>query len=82
MFVTATFHGKTTEKYATVPSAAILHLHDREWVYTPLGKGRFRRQEVFAGSMLPDNTQEIVSGLKPGDQVVSNALVFQATVEQ
>jgi len=82
MFVTATFHGTTTEKYAAVPASAILHLHDRQWVYTPLGNGRFRRQEVVAGSMLSDNTQEIVSGLKPGDQVVSNALVFQATVEQ
>jgi cobalt-zinc-cadmium efflux system membrane fusion protein len=81
-FVTATFHGETMEHRATVPSTAILHLHDREWVYTPLGNGRFRRQEVIAGSMLPDNLQEIVSGLKPGTQVISNALVFQNTVEQ
>jgi cobalt-zinc-cadmium efflux system membrane fusion protein len=82
MFVTATFHGETRERRATVPATAILHLHDREWVYTPLGNGRFRRQEVVAGSMLPDNMQEIVSGLKPGDQVVAGALVFQSTVEQ
>ncbi len=82
MFVTATFHGETIEKHATVPSSAILHLHDREWVYIPLGNGRFRRQEVSAGNMLPENMQEIVSGIKPGDQVVSNALVFQNTVEQ
>ena len=32
--------------------------------------------------MLPDNLQEIVRGIKPGDQVVANALVFQNTVEQ
>ncbi len=82
MFVTATFHGETTEKHATVPATAILHLHDREWVYTPLGNGRFRRQEVTAGNMLPGNMQEVVSGIKPGDQVVPNALVFQNTVEQ
>ena len=82
MFVTATFHGQTMEKRATVPATAILHLHDREWVYTPLGNGAFRRQEVAAGSMLPDNLQEVISGLKPGDQVVANALVFQNTVEQ
>ncbi len=81
-FVTATFHGETMERRSTVPSTAILHLHDREWVYTPLGNGRFRRQEVIAGGMLPDNMQEIVSGLKPGTQVVSNALVLQTTVEQ
>jgi cobalt-zinc-cadmium efflux system membrane fusion protein len=82
MFVTATFHGETMEKHATVPATAILHLHDREWVYTPLGNGRFRRQEVVAGNMLPGNMQEVISGLKAGDRVVSRALVFQNTVEQ
>jgi len=82
MFVTATFHGETTEKHATVPSSAILHLHDREWVYTPLENGRFKRLEVVAGNMLPGNLQEVVSGIKPGDRFVQNALVFQNTVEQ
>jgi len=82
MFVTATFHGETRERRATVPATAILHLHDREWVYTPLGNGRFRRQEVVAGNMLPNNLQEVVSGLKPGDQVVARSLIFQNTVEQ
>jgi cobalt-zinc-cadmium efflux system membrane fusion protein len=82
MFVTATFRGETMEKRATVPASGILHLHDREWVYRPLGNGRFRRQEVTAGNMLPGNLQEVVSGIKPGDQVISNALVFQNTVEQ
>ena len=53
MFVTATFRGETMEKRATVPASGILHLHDREWVYRPLGNGRFRRQEVTAGNMLP-----------------------------
>jgi cobalt-zinc-cadmium efflux system membrane fusion protein len=82
MFVTATFHGETLEKRATVPASAILHLHDREWVYAPLGNGRFRREEVTAGNMLPGNLQEVVSGIKPRDQVITNALVFQNTVEQ
>jgi cobalt-zinc-cadmium efflux system membrane fusion protein len=82
MFVTATFHGLAAEKHATVPAAAILHLHDREWVYTPAANGRFRRVEVSAGNMLPGNLQEVISGFKPGDQVVASALVFQQTVEQ
>jgi multidrug efflux pump subunit AcrA (membrane-fusion protein) len=38
--------------------------------------------EVTVGHSLPDKMQEIVSGLKPGDQVVSNALVLQNSVEQ
>jgi cobalt-zinc-cadmium efflux system membrane fusion protein len=82
MFVTATFHGETMEKRATVPASAILHLHDREWVYAPLGNGRFRREEVSAGNMLPGNMQEVVRGIKSGDQIISNALVFQNTVDQ
>jgi membrane fusion protein, heavy metal efflux system len=82
MFVTATFHGQSLEKHATVPATAILHLHDREWVYIPLGDGRFRRQEVVGGNTLPDKSQEVATGLKPGDHVIGNALVFQNTVEQ
>jgi cobalt-zinc-cadmium efflux system membrane fusion protein len=82
MFVTATFYGKEAETHAAVPAAAILHLHDREWVYTPVGTGHFKRLEVVTGNMLPGNLQEVVSGIKPGDQVVSNALVLQNTVEQ
>jgi cobalt-zinc-cadmium efflux system membrane fusion protein len=83
MFVTATFHGLTKEVHARIPAAAILHLHDRDWVYTPISAdGHFRRVEVNAGIMLPDKTQEIISGVKPGDRVVANALVFQSTVEQ
>jgi len=82
MFVTAAFHGETTERHATVPATAVLHLHDRDWVYTPVNRGTFRRVEVAAGNMLPGNLQEIVSGLKPGSQVVANALVLQNTVEQ
>jgi len=82
MFVTATFYGRQAETVASVPATAILHLHDREWVYTPIGAGHFKRLEVVTGNMLPDNMQEVVSGIKPGDRVVSNALVLQNTVEQ
>src|ERR1700722_665630 len=82
MFVTAPFYGKQAETRAAIPATAILHLHDREWVYAPLSAGRFKRLEVQTGSMLPGTMQEVVSGLKPGDRVVSNALPLQNTVEQ
>jgi cobalt-zinc-cadmium efflux system membrane fusion protein len=81
MFVSATFYGKK-ETRASVPSSAILHLHDRDWVYVPAGENKFRRVAVTAGRNLPDKMQEIVSGINPGDKVVSNALVLQSTVEQ
>jgi cobalt-zinc-cadmium efflux system membrane fusion protein len=82
MFVSATFHGLEWHRNATVPAAAVLHLHDRDWVYVPVEGGRFQRVEVVAGDMFPGKIQEIVSGIKPGQQVVVRALVFQNTVEQ
>jgi cobalt-zinc-cadmium efflux system membrane fusion protein len=82
MFVTATFHGQKKETHALLPATAILHLHDRDWIYVPAADKKFRRVEVAAGKMLLGNTQEVISGIKPGEQVVQNALVFQNTVEQ
>ncbi|HYM22942.1 MAG TPA: efflux RND transporter periplasmic adaptor subunit [Vicinamibacterales bacterium] len=83
MFVTATFRGLSTETRAVVPAAAVLHLHDRDWVYVPAARpGVFERREVAGGPMLAGNMQELRSGLKPGDRVVANALVLQSSVEQ
>jgi membrane fusion protein, heavy metal efflux system len=82
MFVTATFHGLKEETRAALPATAILHLHDRDWVYVPDKDKQFRRVAVIAGDMLPGAMQEIVSGVAPGEQVVLNALEFQNTVEQ
>ncbi len=81
MFVTATFHGEAVVRHASVPSTAIVHLHDREWVYSPTANGRFQRREVVSGDTLPGGMQEIVSGIKPGDPVVTNALLFQDTTD-
>jgi cobalt-zinc-cadmium efflux system membrane fusion protein len=82
MFVTATFRGQKKESHAAVPASAILHLHDRDWVYFPASANKFKRVPVVAGAMLPNNMQEVTSGLKPGDQVVSNALELQNSSEQ
>jgi cobalt-zinc-cadmium efflux system membrane fusion protein len=82
MFATATFYGQKTEKYAAVPATAILHLHDRDWVYEPAGGKEFRRVEVKSGEMLSGKMQAILSGVAPGQQIVTNALEFQNSVEQ
>ena len=82
MFVTATFHGQRKEKRMAVPSTAILHLHDRDWVYIPLNGTQFRRSEVRGGDMLPGGMQEVITGIGAGQQVVANALEFQNSVEQ
>jgi cobalt-zinc-cadmium efflux system membrane fusion protein len=82
MFVTATFHGLKKETRAALPATAILHLHDRDWVYIPEKNKQFRRVVVTPGDMLPDGMQEVISGVNPGERVVRNALEFQNTVEQ
>jgi len=84
MFVKATFRGQTKEMHTIVPAAAVLHMHDRDFVFVPAPDKKFRRVEVVSGDLLPDNTtlQEVKSGLKPGQQVVTNALVLDHVLAQ
>jgi len=82
MFGSATFHGQKKRKFTAVPSTAILHLHDHDWVYEPAGTNKFRRIQVQSGEMLPGGMQIILSGVSPGQRLVANALEFQNTSEQ
>ncbi len=81
MFVTATFRGQKKEIHAVIPATAVLHLHDRDWVYVPASNKEFRRVEIAAGEMVPPDMQEILSGIQPGTQVVQNALVLENAAE-
>jgi cobalt-zinc-cadmium efflux system membrane fusion protein len=81
MFVTATFESRNKQTFAVVPASAILHLHDRDWVFVPAGGKQFKRVEVDAGDMLPGNDQQILSGITPGRQVVANVLQLENTLE-
>ena len=81
MFVTATFQGKTEQTVAAVPASAILHLHDRDWVYVPASDKKFRRVMVVGGDPLPGAMQEIISGIAVGQQVVINPLPLQNTID-
>jgi cobalt-zinc-cadmium efflux system membrane fusion protein len=84
MFVRATFHGQTKEMHTIVPASAVLRMHDRDFVFVPAPDKKFRRVEVVSGEVLTANTnlQEIRSGLKPGQQVVTNALVLDHVLAQ
>lgn len=84
MFVRATFQGQRQEMHTIVPASAVLHMHDRDFVFAPVSGNKFRRVEVVSGDLLPNDTsqQEIKSGLKPGQQVVSNALVLDHVLAQ
>ncbi len=82
MFVRATFHGRQREAHTVVPASAIMHLHDRDWVFVSSGGNTFRRVEVQSGQMMPPGQQEILTGLEPGDRVVRNALDLEYMTEQ
>jgi cobalt-zinc-cadmium efflux system membrane fusion protein len=84
MFVRATFHGQTREMHTIVPASAVMHMHDRDFVYVPVPEKKFRRVEVVGGDLLSANVnmQEIKSGLEPGQQVVTNALVLDHVLAQ
>jgi cobalt-zinc-cadmium efflux system membrane fusion protein len=81
MYVTATLLSRDTVAHAVVPATAILHLHDRDWVFEPAGNNQFKRVEVTPGDMLPNNMQEILSDIAPSQQVVRNVLELEATAE-
>jgi cobalt-zinc-cadmium efflux system membrane fusion protein len=70
--------------HTIVPATALLHLHDRDFVYVPAPGKKFRRVEVVGGDLLPDNInlQEVKSGLAPGEQVVTNALFLDHVLAQ
>lgn len=84
MFAKAIFRGQSSEMHTTVPASSILHMHDRDFVFIPAPNKKFQRLEVVSGDVLPENTklQEIKSGIKPGQMVVTNALVLDSVLAE
>ena len=80
MYATATLFGKEKRNYTAVPASAIVHLHDRDWVFIP-AQEKFKRIQVVSGEQLPNTMQEILSGLQPGQQVVTNAINLQNAID-
>ncbi|HTS31767.1 MAG TPA: efflux RND transporter periplasmic adaptor subunit [Bryobacteraceae bacterium] len=82
MFATVHFVSGGTSTRTVIPSSAVLRLQDRDWVFVRLTDQKFRRTEVEAGPVNSDKTQQILSGLQPGDQVVATALMFDREVQK
>jgi cobalt-zinc-cadmium efflux system membrane fusion protein len=83
MFATATLTGTQSKQVTTVPTTAILQLHDRSYVFLPgASNGEFRRTEVKTGRTLDGGIVEVQTGLEPGQQIVTNALDLQNTADQ
>jgi len=82
MFATVHFVSQGSATRTVIPSSAVLRLQDRDWVFVKLDGGRFRKTEVEAGPVDTDRTEQIFGGLRPGDRVVSDALMFDREVQK
>jgi len=84
MFAVAKFRSRKMIDRVVVPATAIMRLHDKDWVFRKGigGGGNFRRVVVQADGLAPDGMQEIREGVKPGDELVMNALEFSSEVAE
>jgi cobalt-zinc-cadmium efflux system membrane fusion protein len=80
MYGTATLFSKEKKSFTAVPASAIVHQHDRDWVFVP-AQEKFKRIQVVSGEQLPNNMQVILSGLQPDQQVVTNAINLQNVID-
>jgi membrane fusion protein, heavy metal efflux system len=82
MYAVATFRSRKLTQRVIVPATAIMRLHDKDWVFRKEGDKRFRKIAVQADGLAPDGMQEIREGVKPGDELVTNALEFSTEVAE
>jgi len=82
MYAAATFRSHKLTNRVVVPATAIMRLHDKDWVFRKEGDKRFRKIAVQADGLAPDGMQEIRDGVKPGDELVTNALEFSTEVAE
>ncbi|MFZ0300021.1 MAG: efflux RND transporter periplasmic adaptor subunit [Candidatus Sulfotelmatobacter sp.] len=76
MYVVATVNAGTIQNAVALPDAAVLRDSENQpFVYAAASANQFGRRSVTLGESLNGKT-EIISGLKPGDQVVGNGSLF------
>jgi len=82
MFAVAAFRSRKLTDRVVIPATAIMRLHDKDWIFQKIGANRYRKIAIQADGLAPDGMQEIRSGVKPGDEVVTNALEFSTEVAE
>ncbi len=76
MYVTAIVNAGTLPNAIALPDAAILRDSENQpFVYAATSAGQFGRRSVTLGESLNGQTQ-IISGVKPGDQVIGDGSLF------
>jgi len=83
MYAAATFRSRKMQPRLVVPSAAIMRLQDKDWVFRKEGQKQFRKIEVHTQGVTEDGFQQLQDGpLKADDEVVANALAFSSSVAE
>jgi membrane fusion protein, heavy metal efflux system len=82
MFAVAAFRSRQSRTHTVVPSTGVMRLQDKDWVFRKEGPQNFRRLEVHTTGETPDGMQEIQDGVKPGEEIVANALEFASAVAE
>ena len=72
MFATVYIQYRRKDDVIAVPTGAILHSGRRQLVFVALGQGRFAAREVTTGLVGDHRMTEVLSGLRPGDAVVTS----------
>jgi len=76
MYATVTL-GADLGARVQVPTAAVVYTGPRRLVFVELGQGRFRPEEIAVGAE-SNGMYEVLSGLKPGDQVATSGVFLIA----
>jgi cobalt-zinc-cadmium efflux system membrane fusion protein len=82
MFVVATFQSRKLLPRLVVPTTAIMRLQDKDWVFRKEAPNKFRRVEVHALGTPEDGYSQLQYGVKPGDELVANALEFSTAMTE
>jgi cobalt-zinc-cadmium efflux system membrane fusion protein len=84
MYAVATFHSRDLHRHLVAPAAAVMRLHDKDWVFHKESSGRVRQTEVHVVGVTEDGFQELQDGeaVKAGDEIVENALQFSTAMAE
>jgi Cu(I)/Ag(I) efflux system membrane fusion protein len=72
MYATVVFQGTQTEQRLLVSRSAVIDTGERQVAIVALGEGRFEPRTVTMGAETDDGRVEILSGLEPGELVVTS----------
>jgi cobalt-zinc-cadmium efflux system membrane fusion protein len=83
MYAAAAFLSSQLHSQLVVPTAAVMRLQDKDWVFRKDGPNQFRKVEVHIPGATSDGLQKVQSGVvQAGDEIVANALEFSTAVAE